>query len=236
MLVARRYVTHQCTPVPAHLLQSLLATGRPARCSLHLFLSPLLPARYRNVPPNEVHNYAFLEGFKLLLSSNEQEVRRGPGPAAPCWPLLPLLPSLLLSPLLSLLPLLLSLPQLPPLSTPHQHTTHALSQPARTAWSQHAPRTWHPPPLLPTPTARITTHHTQYLPACLQASWVDPLPEGCPHSRQKVIGDFLRFLKEYLQEQLKVTYGHTTLNNRPVKYCFTIPAGWSEEAKHCMRQ
>lgn len=37
------------------------------------------------------------------------------------------------------------------------------------------------------------------------------------------------------QAQLHVTYTSKELNTRPVKYCFTIPAGWSEEAKHKMR-
>jgi hypothetical protein len=33
--------------------------------------------RYRNVPPAELEQYEFVEGFKLLLSNNPQEVRAG---------------------------------------------------------------------------------------------------------------------------------------------------------------
>ena len=69
-----------------------------------------------------------------------------------------------------------------------------------------------------------------------QADFVDPLPEGCPHSRQAVIGHYLAFIKEYLQEQLRRTYGQKFMSSHTIKYCFTIPAGWSEEAKFLMRQ
>jgi hypothetical protein len=65
---------------------------------------------------------------------------------------------------------------------------------------------------------------------------VDPLPEGCPHSNVAVIGHFLAFLKDYLMEQLRRTYGGKFLTTHTIKYCFTIPAGWSEEAKFNMRQ
>ena len=69
-----------------------------------------------------------------------------------------------------------------------------------------------------------------------QADFVDPLPEGCPHSNVAVIGHFLAFLKDYLMEQLRRTYGGKFLTTHTIKYCFTIPAGWSEEAKFNIRQ
>lgn len=69
-----------------------------------------------------------------------------------------------------------------------------------------------------------------------QADFVEPLPAGCPHSRQAVIGHYLSFLKDYLHEQLRRTYGQKFQTQYSLKYCFTIPAGWSEEAKFLMRQ
>lgn len=37
------------------------------------------------------------------------------------------------------------------------------------------------------------------LPGPLQASFVDPLPEDCPHTTEQVIAHFFKYLKEYLQ-------------------------------------
>jgi hypothetical protein len=70
-----------------------------------------------------------------------------------------------------------------------------------------------------------------------QAARLCPLlPEGCPHSNVAVVGHFLAFLKDYLTEQLRRTYGGKLLTTHTIKYCFTIPAGWSADAKSALRQ
>jgi hypothetical protein len=59
-------------------------------------------------------------------------------------------------------------------------------------------------------------------------------PEGFNYSPEQVIGHYLSFVRAELQKQLESTYGRA-INEYSLKYCLTIPAGWSEKAKLSMR-
>ena len=63
-----------------------------------------------------------------------------------------------------------------------------------------------------------------------------PLPEALVHSKKQVVAHFLQYLRDHADEELKSKCAKSFFDNSIIHYCLTIPAGWSEEAKHCMRQ
>jgi hypothetical protein len=69
-----------------------------------------------------------------------------------------------------------------------------------------------------------------------EAGMAAPLPAGCPHAREAVIGHYLAFMREHLFKQLRKVYGDSVMAVTPIHYCMTIPAGWSDSAKHLTRR
>jgi hypothetical protein len=69
-----------------------------------------------------------------------------------------------------------------------------------------------------------------------ESSIATPLPPGCPHAPEAVIGHFLGFLRFHLQQQLRRSFGADVIDRSEIKYCMTIPAGWSDSAKNRTRQ
>lgn len=69
-----------------------------------------------------------------------------------------------------------------------------------------------------------------------EGSLATALPADCPHKREVIIGHFLGFLRAHLHEQLVATFGAALLKRADVRYCMTIPAGWSDSAKHLTRK
>ncbi|KAI8817205.1 uncharacterized protein EV422DRAFT_509232 [Fimicolochytrium jonesii] len=51
----------------------------------------------------------------------------------------------------------------------------------------------------------------------------------------ELVAEYLHQLFEYLMERLRNTFG-TTLQPEDLQYCLTVPAIWSEHAKHTMRR
>ncbi len=62
------------------------------------------------------------------------------------------------------------------------------------------------------------------------------LPPGCPHSPEAVLGHFLGFLHQHLQQQLAASFTTEVVQQAELKYCIAIPAGLSDEAKSLVRQ
>ena len=65
-------------------------------------------------------------------------------------------------------------------------------------------------------------------------SKVPDLPAGL--EIKKVIGDYLRFLKEAALEKLCEQWGTGKVTAKDVVWALTVPAAWSESAKQTMRQ
>jgi hypothetical protein len=68
------------------------------------------------------------------------------------------------------------------------------------------------------------------------SSAVTTLPKGCPHKPDDIIGHYLAFLGRHLQAQLRQSFNQELLDKAEVKYCMTIPAGWSDSAKSMTRK
>jgi hypothetical protein len=67
-----------------------------------------------------------------------------------------------------------------------------------------------------------------------QAQRVD-VPPGFRYRPEEVIGHYLRFVHGHLKQDLVHRFGRAA-STCATKYCLTVPAGWSEKAKHSMRE